>query len=63
MTTIRRVRKTDDKSIAKIIRCVFDEFDMPKTHTVYDDSDTNRQYELFRDEPLSVLWVAEATAK
>ena len=63
MTTIRRVRKTDDKSIAKIIRCVFDEFDMPKTHTVYDDPDTNRQYELFRDEPLSVLWVAEADGK
>ncbi|HCN52735.1 MAG: GNAT family N-acetyltransferase [Prevotella sp.] len=57
--TIRQVRQEDDKRIAEIIRGVFDEFDMPKVHTVYDDPDTDRQYEVFRDEPSSVLWVVE----
>lgn len=57
--TIRRVRQEDDKRIAAIIRDIFDDLDMPKEHTVYDDPDTDRQYEVFRDEPLSALWVAE----
>lgn len=57
--TIRKVRQEDDERIAAIIRGVFDELDMPKEHTVYDDPDTDRQYEVFRDEPLSALWVAE----
>lgn len=57
--TIRRITSGDDKRIAEIIRGVFDEFDMPRVHTVYDDPDTDRQSELFACEPLSVLWVAE----
>lgn len=56
---IRRVRDDDDMRIAEIIRGIFVEYGMPKTHTVYDDPDTDRQYEVFRDEPRSVLWVAE----
>lgn len=56
---IRQIEQSDDERIAEIIRNIFVEFDMPKTHTVYDDPDTDRQYELFRDEPRSVLWVAE----
>ena len=32
---------------------------MPKTHTVYDDPDTDRQFEVFQSEPKSVLWMAE----
>jgi putative acetyltransferase len=56
---IRRIREDDDKRIAEIIREIFVEYDMPKTHTVYDDADTDRQYDVFRDEPRSVLWVAE----
>ncbi len=56
---IRRVRREDDKRIAEIIRGIFDDLDMPKEHTVYDDPDTDRQYEIFRNEPLSALWVAE----
>lgn len=56
---IRRVRKEDDERIAAIIRGIFTEFDMPRTHTVYDDPATDRQYEVFRDEPRSALWVAE----
>lgn len=57
--TIRRVRQDDDARIAAIIRGIFDDLDMPKEHTVYDDADTDRQYEVFRDQPLSALWVAE----
>ena len=57
--TIRRIRKEDDERVAAIIRGIFDELDMPKEHTVYDDVSTDRQYEVFRDEPRSVLWVAE----
>lgn len=56
---IRRIKRTDDVRIAEIIRDIFDEQHMPKVHTVYDDPDTVRQYEVFRDEPRSVLWVAE----
>lgn len=56
---IRRIEQSDDERIAEIIRGIFIEFDMPKTHTVYDDPDTDCQFELFRDEPQSVLWVAE----
>lgn len=56
---IRKIRPQDDIEIATIIRSTFDEFDMPKLHTVYDDPSTDHQYEVFRQEPLSVLWVAE----
>lgn len=56
---IRKIEKDDDKRIAGIIRGVFDEYNMPKTHTVYDDPDTDRQFEVFRSEPKSVLWMAE----
>lgn len=57
--TIRRIVKSDDKRIAEIIRGVFEEFNMPLTHTVYDDPDTDSQWEMFASQPLSVLWVAE----
>lgn len=46
-------------SLAAIIRAPFDEFGMEKRHTVYDDPSTDCQYEVFQDEPKSVLWVAE----
>lgn len=57
--TIRKVREEDDARIAGIIRSIFEEFDMPRRHTVYDDPATDRQYEVFAGEPRSVLWVAE----
>lgn len=61
--TIRRVKQEDDPRIAAIIRGIFDDLDMPKVHTVYDDPDTDRQYEVFHDQPLSALWVAEVDGK
>jgi putative acetyltransferase len=57
--TIRKVRQEDDRRIAEIIRDIFDDLDMPKEHTVYDEPATDHQYEVFRAEPRSVLWVAE----
>lgn len=59
MITIRNIRKSDDARIAEIIRNIFDEYDMPKVHTVYDDPDTDRQFELFDAESKSELWIAE----
>lgn len=56
---IRKIRRGDDERVATIIRNVFREFDMPRTHSVFDDPDTDRQYEVFISEALSVLWVAE----
>lgn len=57
--TIRRIQASDDARIAQIIRDIFVDFNMPLHHTVYDDPDTDRQYEVFAAEPKSVLWVAE----
>jgi 8-oxo-dGTP pyrophosphatase MutT (NUDIX family)/ribosomal protein S18 acetylase RimI-like enzyme len=59
MIRIRSVEPDDDAQLAAIIREPFDEHDMPKTHTVYDDPDTDRQYEVFHDQPRAQLWVAE----
>lgn len=60
---IRQVAPGDNRRIAAIIRFIFDDLDMPKIHTVYDDPDTDRQYEVFHDEPLSALWVAEVDGR
>lgn len=57
--TIRQIRQDDDRTVAAIFRGVFEEFGLPKVHTIYDDPSTDRQYEVFSDEPRSVLWVAE----
>lgn len=63
MLIIRTVRKQDDRILASLIRSPFDENGMNKTHTVYDDPDTDRQYEVFRDETRAELWVAEEYGK
>lgn len=55
---IRKVRKTDNVKLARIIRGVFDEHGAPKEGTVYTDPTTDELYEQFEIEN-SVLWVAE----
>lgn len=55
---IRPVKESDNKSLAKIIRTTFGEFDAPQKGTVYSDPTTDNLYELFLT-PKSVLWVAE----
>ena len=55
---IRRIRETDNRSLAKMIREVFEEHEAPRSGTVYSDPTTDDLYRLFRH-PRSVLWVAE----
>ena len=56
--TIRKVKKSDNKYLADLIKNVFDEYDAPKAGTVYSDPTTNDLFELFIN-PKSVLWVVE----
>ncbi|MDD5861746.1 MAG: GNAT family N-acetyltransferase [Prevotella sp.] len=60
---IRRIEKVDNQRIAALIRAPFDEYDMEKQHTVYDDETTDHQYEVFKNCASSVLWVAEDQGK
>ncbi len=55
---IRELRKEDNFHLARMIREVFEEFDAPRSGTVYSDPTTDDLHALFR-EPGSVLWVAE----
>jgi putative acetyltransferase len=57
-TVIRKVEKSDNEAIAKLIRDTFIEFDAPKEGTVYSDPAVFDLYTLFRKEN-SVLWVGE----
>lgn len=55
---IRKVEKSDNQSLAVMIREVFDEHNAPHHGTVYSDPTTDNLYELFQADR-SVLWVAE----
>lgn len=55
---IRKIKQQDNKALALLIRQVFDEFNAPKTGTVYSDPSLDNLYELFYSTN-SVLWVAE----
>lgn len=50
MDTIQviEIRKQDNAQVEKIIRSVFDEFNLPKVGTVYDDPSTYKLFELFQ---------------
>ncbi len=56
---IRQVEKQDNEALADIIRSTFEEFDAPKTGTVYSDPTTDKLFELFSEKENSVLYVAE----
>ena len=47
---IRRIKRSDNKILAKIIRNVFEEFDLPLKGTVYSDPTTDHLFELFSTE-------------
>src|SRR5678816_3622401 len=55
---IRPVKASDNATLARIIRAVFDEHDAPHEGTVYTDPTTDTLSELFKMQG-SVLWVAE----
>jgi putative acetyltransferase len=46
--TFRSIEIKDNPSLAKIIRDVFEEFNLPKEKTVYSDPETDALYEVFQ---------------
>jgi putative acetyltransferase len=57
--TLRPIQPKDNVELARIIRASLEEFDVPKQGTVHSDPNTDRLFELFRDEPGSCYFVAE----
>ena len=57
-STIRSIRKEDNKALASIIRSTFEEFAATTAGTVYEDPTTDDLYSLF-DRAGAVCWVAE----
>lgn len=57
MYIIRSIIPTDNIAIAKLIRQVFEEFDIAMPGTVYTDPSTDSLYELFQH-PQSVYFIA-----
>jgi len=62
MITLRNIKKSDNQSLAIIIRNALTEFGANHTGTVYYDKETDHLYELFRQE-LSSYFVAESDGK
>lgn len=56
--TLRRLRLSDNKAIADLIRAVFREFRIDRPGTVYTDPTTDNLFELF-SRPDAVYWIAE----
>jgi len=55
---LTKVKESDNKALAILIRAAFEEHDAPKEGTVYSDPTTDNLYGLFKD-TRSVLWVVE----
>jgi putative acetyltransferase len=55
---IRNIEPKDNAPLAKIVRDVFDEFELPKVGTVYSDPETDHLYDVFQH-PGSIYFVAE----
>ncbi|MFL9482755.1 GNAT family N-acetyltransferase [Chitinophagaceae bacterium LWZ2-11] len=58
MITIRPIQLNDNATIATIIRASLTEFGANKPGTVYYDDTTDHLFELFRDAPGSVYFIA-----
>jgi putative acetyltransferase len=57
--TLRNIKKEDNEELARIIRSSLVEFGIPKIGTAYSDPETDRLFELFKEEPASCYFVAE----
>ena len=57
--TIRPIEEKDNKEIAALIRKIFEEFDAPKTESVYSDPLTDRLFQSFYQHPRAGYWVVE----
>lgn len=59
---VRPIEERDNKTIAALIRKVFDEFNAPKKDTVYDDPQTDMLFQAFTDSRTE-YWVVESDNK
>lgn len=55
---IRKINKEDNPEVAQLIRAVFDELDIPKVGTAYEDPYLDLMYEEY-NKPKSVYYVVE----
>lgn len=59
---IRKINKEDNPEVAQLIRAVFDEMDIPKVGTAYEDPYLDLMYEEY-NKPKSVYYVVENNGK
>lgn len=60
--SIRKINKEDNQEVAQLIRAVFDEMDIPKVGTAYEDPYLDLMYEEY-NKPRSVYYVVENNGK
>ena len=59
---IRKIEKKDNAAVAQLIRAVFDELNIPKVGTAYEDPYLDLMYEEY-NKPRSVYFVVEQEGK
>ena len=59
---IREIQKADNESVAKVIRSVLEEFNVPKVGTAYADPQLDCMFETY-SEPNSAYFVVEQNGK
>lgn len=59
---IRKIKKEDNQAVAQLIRAVFDEMNIPKVGTAYEDPYLDLMFEEY-NKPRSVYYVVENNGK
>ncbi|MFV8342386.1 GNAT family N-acetyltransferase [Flavobacterium sp. XS2P39] len=59
---IRKIKKEDNQAVAQLIRAVFDELNIPKIGTAYEDPYLDLMFEEY-NKPKSVYYVVEKNGK
>jgi putative acetyltransferase len=59
---IRKIQKEDNESVAQLIRAVFDELNIPKVGTAYEDPYLDFMFEEY-NKPKSVYFVVESNGR
>nr|WP_314896508.1 GNAT family N-acetyltransferase [uncultured Flavobacterium sp.] len=59
---IRKIKKEDNQAVAQLIRAVFDELNIPKVGTAYEDPYLDLMFEEY-NKPKSVYYVIEKAGK
>jgi putative acetyltransferase len=60
--SIRKIKKEDNQAVAQLIRAVFDELNIPKVGTAYEDPYLDLMFEEY-NKPKSVYYVVEKDGK